>query len=126
MLLRVCQLREVLIFPLAPRPTLGGEVVHLGADRLLRDGGILGAQIGQDFVHDIAVTRFLEIGRDHVPSIGQGGVPGEPQLFGRPQSEQFVATGFDPESRTLSNRHQGPNWNEQDEYQEAALPGQPG
>jgi hypothetical protein len=57
------------------------------------EGGILGAQIGQDFAHDIAVTRFLEIGRDHVPGIGQGGVPGEPQLFGRPQSEQFVATG---------------------------------
>jgi hypothetical protein len=34
------------------------------------------AQIGQDFTHDIAVTRFREIGRDHVPGIGQGGVPG--------------------------------------------------
>jgi hypothetical protein len=74
-------LREVLIFSF--RFHLGAELVHLGADRLLRDDDILGAKIGQDRAHSIAVTRFLEIGCDHVPGIGQGGVAGEARLFGR-------------------------------------------
>lgn len=79
---------------------LGGcdrdQLAHLGPNRLFRDCHVPGGEIGHDLVQD-AIAGLLEFGRDDLLGIGRGVFAGNPELIGRPQSEQPVAAGLRPE-----------------------------
>ena len=70
------------------------QLVHLDAKLRLGDGDALGVEIAQHLAQHVAVAGFLEIGGDHFLGIGSGGVAGDSELLGCPQSEQPVAAGL--------------------------------
>src|ERR1700742_3241502 len=86
------------IRPLRSRLYLGyrqrGHLRHLGPELLLRDGGARGLQIGRHLADHIGVAALSEFGCDDLPGIRTGGLAGDSELFGRPQSQQPVAARF--------------------------------
>src|ERR1700733_448447 len=76
------------------------QLVHLGAKLRFGRDDTLGVKVAGHLA-DRAITVGLEIGRDHVPSIGAGGVPRQTELVGHPQPKQLVAAGFGLEFQLL-------------------------
>ena len=55
---------------------------------------LLGGEIAHHLADHVGVAGFLEFGCDDFLGIGVGGVAGQAELLGRPQSEQPVAARF--------------------------------